>query len=164
MRKKLEEEHRRREEEAGSPLRQKKSKLPTTVTSKVTKRPHLKIMEKLKQKIADKLREKLGAAFGNDIILALGDKGVDLQIKALVKQDKLKIIDSSNKPVYEKEMMEEINESYKNLSSSKPFSHKNSSAGASESSETPHLKFTKDSLNFNQGEYDPAQTKTRIVR
>jgi hypothetical protein len=56
----LDEEHRLKEEQAGSPLRKKKTVVPVTVTSKVTKRPHLKIMSKLKAKIADKLKEKIG--------------------------------------------------------------------------------------------------------
>ncbi len=38
----------------------KKEKAPITVTTKVTKRPHMKIMQKLKEKIALKLREKIG--------------------------------------------------------------------------------------------------------
>lgn len=50
----------------GSPL--KKSK---TVTSKVTKRPYLKMMEKIKLKIIDSLKEKIGSEFGTNILLAL---------------------------------------------------------------------------------------------
>ena len=50
--KQKDEEHKKKEEEAGSPLKKKKSKIPVTVKSKVTKRPHLKIMLKLQAKIA----------------------------------------------------------------------------------------------------------------
>lgn len=60
MQKKLDEEHKAMEQEAGSPLKRKKTKVPVTITSKVTKRPHLKIMEKLKSKIAEKLRDQIG--------------------------------------------------------------------------------------------------------
>lgn len=52
MKKQKDEEHKRKEDEAGSPLKKKKQNIPVTVTSKVTKRPHLKIMLKLQQKIA----------------------------------------------------------------------------------------------------------------
>jgi hypothetical protein len=47
LKKQKDEEHKKKEEEAGSPLKRKKEKIPTTVSSKVTKRPHLKIMMKL---------------------------------------------------------------------------------------------------------------------
>lgn len=52
VKKKHAEDHKRREEEAGASLKKKKRKVPVTVTSKITKRPHMKIMEKLKFKIA----------------------------------------------------------------------------------------------------------------
>lgn len=71
IKRQLEEEHKQKEEEAGSPLRRKKAKIPVTVTSKVTKRPHLKIMEKLKAKIAEKLRERIGEELGANIMSAL---------------------------------------------------------------------------------------------
>jgi len=71
------------------------------VTQKVTKRPHLKIMNKLKMKIANKLKEKLGEEFGEGIMKALSDKTVDQQIKALISQNKLKIVDEKEKPVYD---------------------------------------------------------------
>jgi hypothetical protein len=66
-------------------LRKKKTIVPVTVKSKVTKRSHLKIMSKIKAKIADKLKEKIGAELGADIMSALQDKSIELQIKALVK-------------------------------------------------------------------------------
>jgi len=42
-------------------------------------------MDKLRAKIAEKLQEKIGLELGLDIITALHDKSIDLQIKALVK-------------------------------------------------------------------------------
>lgn len=89
-------------------MKRKKNNVPVTVKSKVTKRPHLKIMEKLRGKIASKLKEKLGAEFGENIMAALHDKSIDQQIKLLIKQDKLKIFDQNgNQPIYEKEFKEE---------------------------------------------------------
>ncbi len=76
MKKQKDMEHKQKEEEAGSPLKRKKDKIPTTVSSKVTKRPHMKIMMKLQQKIAAKLQEKLGAEFGVNIMTALKDKSI----------------------------------------------------------------------------------------
>jgi hypothetical protein len=49
-----------------------------TVKSKVTKRPHLKILEKIMSKIAYKLEEKIGSEIGiTGIINALKDKAVE---------------------------------------------------------------------------------------
>jgi hypothetical protein len=104
LKKQKDEEHKKKEEEAGSPLKRRKDKIPTTVSSKVTKRPHLKIMMKLQQKIALKLQEKLGAEFGENIMTALKDKSIQEQIQELIKQDKIKIVNEQNKPVYQQEM------------------------------------------------------------
>ena len=57
-------------------------------------------MSKLKEKIVEKLKEKIGLELSNDILFALQDKGIELQIKALVKQDKLKIVDEKDRPVF----------------------------------------------------------------
>ena len=87
-----------------------KVKKQATVKTKVTKRPHQKIMDKLRQKIAQKLREKLGEEFGEEIMVALKASQVDLQIKELVKENKLLLVDQRNNPVYTKEMREELKE------------------------------------------------------
>lgn len=47
------------------------------MSSKITKRPYLKIMEKIKQKIIMKLQEKLGDEFGANIMMALKDQGIE---------------------------------------------------------------------------------------
>jgi len=84
VQKKIEEEQKQRAAEGKKPL--KKQKVETVVKSKVTKRPHLKIMEKVMQKIAQKLMEKLGEEFGmNTLMHAMRDKGVEEQIKELVQ-------------------------------------------------------------------------------
>ena len=64
-------------------------------------------MEKIKEKIAARLRENIGEELGNDIMNALEDKAIDQQIKALVKQDKLKIVDQKNKPVFDQAAIKE---------------------------------------------------------
>lgn len=48
-----------------------------TVTSKVTTRSHMKMMEKIKYKIAEKMREKIGESFEDKILLALKDKAIE---------------------------------------------------------------------------------------
>lgn len=53
--KELDRLHQIKEEEAGSPLKRKKEKIPITVKAKVTKRPQLKIMERVRAKIVLKL-------------------------------------------------------------------------------------------------------------
>lgn len=74
--KKIEEEQKQRIAEGKKPL--KKTKIATTVRSKVTKRPHIKMMEKLMAKIAQKLQEKIGQELGlNNIITAMKDKEVE---------------------------------------------------------------------------------------
>jgi ABC-type Fe3+-citrate transport system substrate-binding protein len=47
MKKQIDEENQKRVAEGNKPLKKSKTKVPVTVTSKVTKRPHHKIMEKL---------------------------------------------------------------------------------------------------------------------
>lgn len=81
--KKNDEEQKQRAVEGKKPLKNKK--VETVVKSKVTKRPHVKIMEKLMLRIAQKLAEKLGNEFGmNTIMHAMRDKGVEEQIKELI--------------------------------------------------------------------------------
>lgn len=49
-------------------------KVKVEITSVVTKRPYLKIMEKIRNKIAVLLQSKIGFEFSKDIIVALKDK------------------------------------------------------------------------------------------
>ena len=119
----LDEIHKQREEEAGSPLRRKKEKIALAITQKMTKRPHLKIMQKLRLKLAQKLEEKLGLEHGELIRDALEDKQVAQHIKMLINQDKLKIVDKeSGKTLYQNEMKQGSKLTYeKEMSQSKPF-------------------------------------------
>jgi hypothetical protein len=51
-------------------------------------------MEKLTQKIAQKLQEKIGRELGlGNILSAMKDKTVEEQIKELIAQNKLQIVD-----------------------------------------------------------------------
>ncbi len=47
------------------------------ISSKITKRPYLKIMDKIKSKIEEKLREKIGLQFGDNIMQALKDQSIE---------------------------------------------------------------------------------------
>ncbi len=72
-----------------------------TVTSKVTKRPHLKIMEKIIAKIQIKLREKMGQQYGGGLFLqALKDKQMEKQIVNMVKDEKIQLVNKAGDPVY----------------------------------------------------------------
>lgn len=61
-------------------------------STKVTQRPFLRMMEKIRLKITEKLREKLGQEFGSNIMAALHDQTIENQIKNLIAQDKLHIV------------------------------------------------------------------------
>jgi len=60
----------------------------------------MKIMEKIRAKIEQKLREKIGVQFGEDIMQALKDQGIEQSIKLLMKQDKIQLLNAQNQPVY----------------------------------------------------------------
>jgi|LauGreDrversion4_2_1035121.scaffolds.fasta_scaffold99377_3 hypothetical protein len=47
------------------------------ISTKVTKRPYMKIMEKIRGKIADKLKEKFGEVQGQEILEALREKHIE---------------------------------------------------------------------------------------
>ena len=94
-----------------------------------------------------------------------------------MKQDKLKILDLNNKPIFDQEMKDEINANSKNASSAdlhnksaaslgskKPFnaSKKSSQCGDSESEE-PTLLITGDARNDVDIEKVLAKQKTRLV-
>ena len=54
----------------------------------------MKIMEKIMFKIAQKLEEKIGKELGlTNIMYAMRDKNVEEQIKELIKQDKILLVD-----------------------------------------------------------------------
>ena len=55
-------------------MKLKNKKMPLEVSSKVTRRPFLKIMDKIKMKLVAKLQEKMGAEMGDNILAALKDK------------------------------------------------------------------------------------------
>ena len=55
------------------------------ISTKVTKRPYMKIMEKIRAKIADRLREKFGEEAGSAILEALREKHIEHQIILLLR-------------------------------------------------------------------------------
>ena len=76
-------------------------KKPVEITSKVTKRPYLKIMEKIRLKLFERLREKFGEVHGDTkIILALNDKNIEKSIIKLMKEDRIKLLNELNQPIY----------------------------------------------------------------
>jgi hypothetical protein len=66
------------------------------ISSKVTKRPYLKIMEKIRDKITILLQSKIGQEYKQNILVALKDKGIDTSIKHMMKQDKIQILNDQN--------------------------------------------------------------------
>lgn len=58
----------------------------------MTKRPYLKIMEKIRQKLFEKLSEKLGQVNKEHIYLALRDKQIEHSIKQLMKEDRIRLL------------------------------------------------------------------------
>lgn len=74
------------------------------VTSQVTKRPYLKIMEKIRSKIAVMLKTKIGDEFSGAIVSALRDKQIDQSIKNLMKAEKIQLHNEQNKPVYKRQI------------------------------------------------------------
>jgi len=76
-------------------------KKPVEITSKVTKRPYLKIMEKIRMKLFERLREKLGEEHPDSgIHQALRDRQIEESIKKLMKEDRLRLLDDQRQPVY----------------------------------------------------------------
>ena len=62
------------------------------ISTKVTKRPYMKIMEKIRSKIADRIREKFGEYEGDAILEALKEKHIEHQIILLLRQDKIHLV------------------------------------------------------------------------
>lgn len=56
-----------------SPTKRSRRKSQATISSKVTKRPYLKIFEKIQFKLSEQLREKIGSQFAPNIMVALKD-------------------------------------------------------------------------------------------
>jgi len=111
MKKDAEEKHKAKEEEKGSPIERKKQKFPVEVASKVTKRPHMKIMDKLRMKIAAKLKEKMGDTMGENIFQALKAKQVEGTVKDMLKQEKIKLLDNETKqPMYRDQIKEVVSQ------------------------------------------------------
>lgn len=70
------------------------------IKSKVTTRPYMKIIEKVKTQLIQMLAEKLGIEFRQDeIIEAMDAVDVYKQIKSMVAQGNLQIVDQGGKPL-----------------------------------------------------------------
>jgi hypothetical protein len=89
--------------EAGE-VKKLKRKMQVEISSKVMKRPHLLIMEKIRTKLENMLKSKIGEEYGKNILMALKDKGIEKDIKTLMKGDKIQIHNEQNQPVYKKQI------------------------------------------------------------
>ena len=78
------------------------------ISTKVTKRPYMKIMEKIRSKIADRIRDKFGAHEGELILDALKEKHIEHQIIMLLRQDKIQLLNQHNEPVYVKQIQDAL--------------------------------------------------------
>ncbi len=74
------------------------------ITSKITKRPYLKIMEKIQQKMQILLKNKIGEEYSKHIQFALKDKSIQNELKVLMKQEKIQLHNEQNQPVYQKQI------------------------------------------------------------
>lgn len=66
----------------------------------MTKRPHLLIMDKIRQKLKLQLEKKLGAQFGGNILDALKDKSIDCSVRNMMKEDKIVIMKQDGSQAY----------------------------------------------------------------
>jgi hypothetical protein len=67
-------------------------------------RPHVRIIEKIRNKLQNVLKLRLGARFGPDILNALNSATIDDKIRTLMGKDKIHILDQSGKAVYNVQM------------------------------------------------------------
>ena len=79
------------------------------VISKVTKRPYLKIMEKIRMKLHEKLREKIGERHSEDIYLALNDRKIEESIKRMMKEERIRLLNDKKQPVYTEQIAQAAN-------------------------------------------------------
>jgi hypothetical protein len=80
-------------------------KKPVEIVTKVTKRPYLKIMEKIRLKLYEKLRDAIGDQHGQIILEALNDRHIEQSIKKLMKDDKIRLLDEHSNQVYREQIV-----------------------------------------------------------
>lgn len=78
------------------------------ITTKVTKRPYMKIMEKIRGKIAERLKAYFSPEEWERVVEALSDKHIEQQIIVLMRQDKIQLLNQFNEPVYTKQIKDII--------------------------------------------------------
>jgi hypothetical protein len=74
------------------------------VTTKLTKRPYLKIMERIRHKLLEKLQQVIGHEHGEVILAALNDRQIEQSIAKLMKEDRIRLLNEQNQPVYQKQI------------------------------------------------------------
>ncbi len=77
-------------EEGGELKKNLYHKRPVEITSKITKRPYLKIMEKIRKKLFERLRAYIGPEHADDQILeALKDHHIECSIKKMMTEKRI---------------------------------------------------------------------------
>lgn len=95
----------KRQESLSQESSPKKKQLPLQIKSRVTKRPHLKLMAKLKLKILQMIKAKCHINIPDEnLVNVMSTSGIDQQIKLLINENKLHMVDKNNKEVYVKEL------------------------------------------------------------
>jgi hypothetical protein len=62
------------------------------IITKVTKRPYIRIMEKIRMKLFERLASKIGAEHGENIYNALNDHKIEESIKKMMKEDRIRLL------------------------------------------------------------------------
>lgn len=87
-------------------LPKSKEVAPLVVKTEVTIRPFQKAMEKLRRKIAERLMKSVDFSTLDKLMELLRIPAVEEEIKELVGQDKLQIVDQNDNVLYDKELKE----------------------------------------------------------
>ena len=70
------------------------------IITKVTKRPYLRIMEKIRMKLFERLASKIGAEYGENIYNALNDRKIEKSIKKMMAEGIIKLVNEKRQPVF----------------------------------------------------------------
>ena len=74
------------------------------VSTKLTKRPYLKIMERIRASLLERLQEVIGEQHQENIRKALNDRKIEQSIAKMMKEDRIRLVDERNQPVYQKQI------------------------------------------------------------
>lgn len=71
------------------------------IITKITKRPYLRIMEKIRMKLYERLASKIGVEHGENIYMALNDRKIEQSIKKMMQEGIIRLLNEQRQPVYE---------------------------------------------------------------